>query len=218
MENTTNGGNPLQINAAQKKLILEKRIKSGANNFFWIAGFSLINTVIYITGGSVNFVMGLGITQVVDGIARGLGSDGGSNAIVISAVGLGIDLAIAAMFVLFGMLSRKGNRMVLAFGAILYIMDALIFVYVQDWYAALFHALMLIGLWNGYKAMGELDRLEENPSDAPVPMTASDYMANAGGPFPTTLNARGKKAMLIILLVLGGILAVLTVVGMNMQR
>ena len=218
MENTTNGGNPPQISAVQKKLILEKRIKSGANNFFWIAGFSLINTIIYITGGSVNFVMGLGITQIVDGIARGLGADGGSNSIVISAVGLGIDLAIAAMFVLFGMLSRKGNRMVLMFGAILYLMDALIFVYVQDWYAALFHALMLIGLWNGFKAMGELDRLEENPSDAPVTMTASDYMANAGSPFPTTMNARGRKAMLIILLVLGGIFAVMTYITFSMQQ
>ncbi len=217
MENTTNGENPLQISAAQKKLILEKRIKSGANNFFWIAGLSLINTIIYITGGSVTFVMGLGITQIVDGFARGLGADGGSSSIVISAVGLGIDLAIAAMFVLFGMLSRKGNRMVLMFGAILYIMDALIFVYVQDWYAALFHALMLIGLWNGYKAMGELDRLEENPSDAPVTMTASDYMANAGSPF-SALNARGRKAMLIILLVLGGIFAVMTVIAFNMQH
>ncbi len=218
MENTTNGGNPPQISVAQKRLILEKRLKSGANNFFWIAGLSLVNTIIYTMGGSVTFVMGLGITQVIDGFARGLGADGGSNSIVISFVGLAIDVAIAGMFILFGFLARKRNRMVLVFGAILYIMDALIFVYVQDWYGALFHALMLIGLWNGFNAMGELDKLEENPSYAPVTMTASDYMANAGTPFPTTLNARGKKAMLIILLVLGGIFAVMTVIAFNMQQ
>lgn len=218
MENTPNGGNPLQISVAQKRLILEKRLKSGANNFFWIAGLSLVNTIIYTVGGSVTFVMGLGITQVVDGFARGLGADGGSNSIIISFVGLAIDAAIAGMFVLFGILARKRNRMALTFGAILYIMDALIFVYVQDWYGALFHALMLIGLWNGYKAMGELEKLEENPNAASVPMTASDYMANAGSPFPTTLNNKGKKAMMIILLVIAGILTILSFIAFNNTR
>lgn len=218
MENSANGANPLQISVVQKKFILEKRIKSGANNFFWIAGLSLINTIIYTMGGSVTFVMGLGITQIIDGLAQRLGADGGSNSIVISFVGLAIDVAIAGMFFLFGFLARKRNRMVLLFGAILYIMDAGIFLYVQDWYAALFHALMLIGLWNGYKAIGELDRLEESPTNAAVPMTASDYMVNAGSPFPTTLNKKGKKAMMIILLVITGILTVMTFIAFSMQK
>ena len=218
MENTNNGGNPLQISVAQKRMVLEKRLKSGANNFFWITGLSLVNTIIYVMGGSITFVMGLGITQVVDGFTRGLGADGGSSSVVISFVGLAIDAAIAGMFILFGILARKRNRLVLVFGAILYIMDALIFVYVQDWYGALFHALMLIGLWNGYKAMGELEKLEESPTYATVPMTASDYMANAGTPFPTTLNDKGKKAMMIILLVITGIFTMMTFIAFNMQK
>ena len=215
MENSANGANPLQISAAQKILLLEKQMKSGANNFFWIAGLSLINTIVNTMGGSVTFIMGLGITQIIDGLARGLGADGGSNAMVISFLGLGIDIAIAGMFILFGVLARKRNRMVLLFGAILYIMDALIFLYVQDWYAALFHGLILLGLWRGYNAMGELGRLEDIPPYATFPMTTSDYMANAGSPLPTTLNNKGKKAMMIILLVLGGILAILSVIAFN---
>jgi hypothetical protein len=214
MENSANGANPLQVNAAQKKLLLEKQMKSGANNFFWIAGLSLINTVIYTMGGSVTFVMGLGITQIIDSLARRLGVDGGSNSMVIRFLGLGIDLAIAGMFMLFGVLSRKRNRKVLVFGAILYIMDALIFLYVQDWYALLFHGLMLFGLWNGYRAMGGLASLEENPA-TPTPMTVSDYMAGTGGPMPVYLNGKGKKAMMIILLVLSGIMAILTFIAFN---
>jgi len=215
MENSANGANPLQISAAQKILLLEKQMKSGANNFFWIAGLSLINTIVYTMGGSVTFIMGLGITQIIDGFARGLGADGRSNSIVISFLGLAIDAAIAGMFILFGMLARKRNHKVLLFGAILYIMDAFIFLALQDWYAALFHGLILLGLWRGYKAIGELGRLEDIPPYVNVPMTASDYMANAGSPLPTTLNNKGKKAMMIILLVLGGILAILSVIAFN---
>jgi hypothetical protein len=212
MENSANGANPLQTNTAQKKLILEKQMKSGANNFFWIAGLSLINTVIYTMGGSITFVMGLGITQIIDGYTRGLGADGGSNSALISFIGLAVNIATAGMFILFGVLSRKCNRKVLLFGGILYFMDALIFLSVQDWYSMLFHGLMLIGLWNGYKAMGGLARLEENPA-ADVPLS---YMPGVL-PGPVPLNDKGKKAMLIILLVLGGILAVMTFIAFNMQ-
>jgi hypothetical protein len=213
MNNSANGANPLQINSAQKKLILEKQMKSGASIFFLIAGLSLVNTFISTMGGSVTFVMGLGITQIIDGLAQKLGADGGSNSAMISFVGLGINIAIAGMFILFGVLSRKCNRKVLAFGAILYIMDALIFLYWQDWYSLLFHGLMLLGLWNGYQAISGLNRLEENP-EADVPLS---YMPGVT-PVPVTLNKKGKKAMLIILLVLGGIFAVMTVIAFNMQQ
>jgi len=213
MENSANGANPLQTNAAQKKLILEKQMKSGASIFFWIAGLSLINTIIYTMGGSVTFVMGLGITQIIDGLARGLGADGGSNSALISFAGLAVNIAIAGMFILFGVLSRKQNRKVLLFGGILYIMDALIFLYVQDWYSVLFHGLMLIGLWNGYKAMGGLARLEENPA-ADVPLSYIPGVMTA----PVSLNKKGKKAMVIILLVITGILTVMTFIAFSMQQ
>ena len=42
---------------------------SGANWFYWIAGLSLVNTILLYTGSEWVFVVGLGVTQLIDGIA-----------------------------------------------------------------------------------------------------------------------------------------------------
>jgi len=40
--------------------------QSGARWFWWIAGLSLINTVLIHTGSDLSFVVGLGITLMAD--------------------------------------------------------------------------------------------------------------------------------------------------------
>lgn len=45
-----------------------KAIKGGANWFYWIAGLSIINTLIIFFNGDVNFIVGLGLTQIIDAI------------------------------------------------------------------------------------------------------------------------------------------------------
>ena len=37
--------------AIEEKLKTERRFKSGANWFFWIAGLSIINSIILLAGG-----------------------------------------------------------------------------------------------------------------------------------------------------------------------
>src|SRR4051794_33834386 len=41
---------------------LEKQIKSGADWFFWIAGLSLVNSFVALSGKGWGFILGLGIT------------------------------------------------------------------------------------------------------------------------------------------------------------
>ena len=50
----------------QKNLALERQITNGANWFFWIAGLSLINSVLHLAGVSISFLIGLGLTELID--------------------------------------------------------------------------------------------------------------------------------------------------------
>ena len=48
---------------------VDAQMKKGANWFFWIAGLSVVNSVILLMEGDRHFVVGLGVTQLVNAIA-----------------------------------------------------------------------------------------------------------------------------------------------------
>ena len=55
---------------------LERRVaslfaagQSGANWFYWVAGLSIVNSIMQHLGGGVFFIMGLGVTSFVDAVA-----------------------------------------------------------------------------------------------------------------------------------------------------
>lgn len=153
---------------AQKIVGLEKQMRSGVDTFFWIAGLSVVNTVVYLFGGSASFVIGLGATLVIDvltkKLATDLASDGG---MIFQAIGIILDVLIMGLFVLFGILGRKKYGTAVMFGMVLYVLDALIYLYLGDWMSVLFHGWMLFILWGGFQAIGKLKKLEEtaNPGD-----------------------------------------------------
>src|SRR5438270_4545311 len=59
-----------QVQLLQQKLKAERQLRSGANWFYWIAGLSLLNTIIFMAGSDWHFVAGLGITQLIDAFAN----------------------------------------------------------------------------------------------------------------------------------------------------
>lgn len=44
------------------------RVQSAARWFWWIAGLSLVNSAIILSGGNFNFVLGLAVTQIADAV------------------------------------------------------------------------------------------------------------------------------------------------------
>ena len=52
---------------------LAQRVKSSANWFYWIAGLSVVNSIVVHTGSSWSFIAGLGITQLIDAVGAKLG-------------------------------------------------------------------------------------------------------------------------------------------------
>ena len=62
--------NPSEQNSAQESNPeLPMQVRKGASWFYWIAGASVVNTIIFLFGGNLNFIVGLGVTQVINGIA-----------------------------------------------------------------------------------------------------------------------------------------------------
>jgi len=165
MEQVSNSEDVAQITIARKMLALENQIKGGTSWFFWIAGLSILNTIIFFTGSSITFVVGLGATQFIDGFISALVKDVSPGAgMVFRAIGFGLDFLFAGLFVVCGMLGRKKFRWAIIVGMVLYGFDGLISLVVGDWLATIFHVLALAGLWRGQKAINELALLEKSQS------------------------------------------------------
>ena len=59
--------NPSTAAAVEQKLRAEQIVKNGASWFLAIAGLSILNSVLTISGTGFHFIFGLGITQIVAG-------------------------------------------------------------------------------------------------------------------------------------------------------
>ncbi|HEV7224639.1 MAG TPA: hypothetical protein VGN42_18155 [Pirellulales bacterium] len=132
---------------------VERQQLSGANWFFWIAGLSLVNTAILISGGGVNFVVGLAVTAIIAAVAAGAEQNvDPSTAIVIKAVAFAVCASAAGVFAGFGFFARRGHVWAFVIGMLLYLIDGLIYLAFGDLLSAGFHAYVLFCLFHGCKA------------------------------------------------------------------
>ncbi len=147
-----------------------KGLKSGANWFYWIAGLSLVNSVIQLFEGNRSFVVGLGITQIVDALAQAVagGVGPGLGSTLVRAIALFIDLIIGGLFVLLGWQGSKKKAWAFALGIVFYLFDSLVFLLVRDWLSLAFHVFALICIFSGYSALRKLRALEVKIGVAPV--------------------------------------------------
>jgi len=128
---------------------IEKQVENGANWFFVIAALSLVNSMLFLARTDWAFFFGLGITQVIDGIAMEVGGEGNMKAMMVA---FALDVMVAALFVLFGMLARRRFRRAFLIGMVLYGLDALLFLLVGDFLGLLVHVVALFGMFKGLKA------------------------------------------------------------------
>jgi len=137
-------------------------VRSGANWLIWIAGLSLVNSVLFVTGSHWSFFLGLAATQVSDEFGKVIitGTTG-------VAVALAIDVVIAAIFVGLGLMSRNGALWSFIVGMVLLVLDALLLVWVQDWAAVAFHALALFFVFRGFQAARQLAGLRTSAALPP---------------------------------------------------
>ena len=122
---------------------------SGARWFFWVAGLSLINSIVFLAEGRWNFLAGLGVVQLISGLAIGLSEQLGG---AVKIVALILDLGVAAIFVGLGVFAQKHFTWAFVFGMVIYALDGLIFLMVQDWLSIAFHAFVLFSIYRGLSA------------------------------------------------------------------
>ncbi len=167
-----------QVALVEAQIRTENQLRGGASWFWWVAGLSVINTVIMLMGGEWNFVIGLGITQVIDALAAAVATDAGP-AIggIIRSVALALDVAAIGLFVLFGYFARKGHAWSFIVGMIVFTLDGLIFAFVGDWLSVGFHLFALYGMYGGLKALYRLQAARQQLS---VSTAAAESSALAG--------------------------------------
>jgi len=148
------------VSPEQERLHLTAQARRGSSWFYWIAGLSLVNSIVVASGGSWSFVLGLGLTAGVDYIAR-------------EAVGSGLvmawafNAAVCAAFVLFGYFARRERRWAYLAGFAAYIADAALVLAARDWLGVAVHVLGLFFIWAGLSALTKRSKMDQ-PSAAPA--------------------------------------------------
>jgi hypothetical protein len=132
---------------------LEKRIRTGASWFYWIAAFSVVNSVVAMTGSDRGFFLGLSITQLIDAFAKGAGG-----------VGLAVGVLAAGVLVLFGIFANKKQTWAFLVGTLLYGLDTLLTVFfalfsAAIWIGVAIHAWALFSFIVGLSANVKYNRL-----------------------------------------------------------
>jgi hypothetical protein len=144
---------PATVDVSIQKLKAQQIVGASASWFLWIAGLSLVNSVIGLAGGNLHFIVGLGITQIVDAVAHQLGTAGGVLDLIINGI-------VAGVFVLFWQFARKGQKWAFVVGMVLYAADGLLLVLLKDILSVAFHAYALYRISGGLKALPVLQRAE----------------------------------------------------------
>jgi len=122
-------------------------VRSAARWFWWIAGLSLVNVVMFYSGSNTSFVIGLAMTMLASVVFAGN---------LPAAIGLaGVTIAF---YLVVGFYAQQ--RMLWAFylGLAVYVLDGLIYAYFQDWMSVAFHALAAFFIFKGIVRVRELAR------------------------------------------------------------
>jgi hypothetical protein len=146
---------PSPLSGVDKEAIAKAapRVQSAARWFWWIAGLSVINSVVLLTGGTFNFVLGLAVTQLADGAFHNL-----------KIIALVFDALVVGFFFGAGFFAKKGHLWAFVVGGIAYLGDGIVFALFSEWVAVAFHAYALFMIYHGWNVLRtELQSAREAP-------------------------------------------------------
>ncbi len=117
-------------------------VQRGARWFWWIAGLSAVNVVIVLSNGQTRFPVGLCYTEVAEALFESE-----------LPLQVAFDALVVAGFVLAGRGATRGSARAFVVGMVAYVLDALIFLAAGDWVPVMFHALAMVYIVQGYRAL-----------------------------------------------------------------
>jgi hypothetical protein len=130
-------------------------IKRGASWFDWIAIFSIVNAVIVLANGNWHFLLGLGVTDIVNSISRSGSNSGQVAGLVVTGVA-------AAFFWAMGHFAKQGQRWAVILGMFFYLLDGGICLVFQIWLSAAFHAYALFMLTKTFAAIKQYETAKQD--------------------------------------------------------
>lgn len=140
--------------------LLERRMASGADWFFWIAALSVANLVTPYLG--FYFMFGtLGMVEWISRLAWESSANGG-------AMAMAARIAIAGVLCVFGIFGRKGQRWSFIAGMAIYALDGVLLALadsssISGWLNIAFHVFALLGIFAGLKACNQLKAIGNTP-------------------------------------------------------
>jgi hypothetical protein len=127
---------------------IQERRDFGARWFYWIAGLSLLNAVLYALSREWEVALGAGLGFILQGIAIELFGQRGSWL---------AHLPVIALFAWFGWQALRGRQWAFLAGGVIFALDAGLVLLVQDWIALGLHGFALFAIVGGWRAQRELD-------------------------------------------------------------
>jgi hypothetical protein len=125
----------------EQKDNLKEKAKKSAFWFFAIAVLSIVNTYLLSTG--VYFHLGLAVSQMLD--AYFMGATGSINLLY--------SFIAPFVFCLLGWLAFRLHRWAFIFGSVIYLIDGIMYAFLNEWFSVLFHAFILYQLYLGIRSL-----------------------------------------------------------------
>jgi hypothetical protein len=136
---------------------LMQKYKSGANWFYWIAGLTLVTSILTFSGADWRFLISLGTTQFFDAVGQAASTDSAGAPKIIALV---LDAFLIAIFILCGVLANKRMLWAYVAGMVLFFLDGIVSLLISDWIGVVAHVVVLIFMVPGILAGRKLDELE----------------------------------------------------------
>ena len=119
-------------------------VGSAARWFWWIAGLSLVNTILYYSGSDTSFVIGLAMTAFAGGVFADQ-----------MVIGFAVTAVILGFYVAMGHFGQREKAWAFYAGLVVYVIDAFIYVKFEDWMPVAFHAYAIFCIVKGLMALRE---------------------------------------------------------------
>lgn len=132
---------------ALKRVALVHRVRNGGRWFYWIAGLSAVNFIIFILGSDTGFALGTAIDWFLQGILEELADP---------SLGWIAHVLVIAFFVFLGTRATAGKQWAFIVGGLVYALDGLIFLLVGDLIGIAVHAFALFAIVSATIAVRQL--------------------------------------------------------------
>jgi hypothetical protein len=143
------------VDATTTKLVQQR--DRAANWFYWIAGLSLVNTVLLVVGSDYSFASGLGIATYIAVVVYLVAGE------QMLWVSIFATLPLVAGLFFLGRRAHSGATWPFVLGLIVYALDLLLVLTLTDWIGVAIHGFALfsfVGGWRAARALGNVRRAE----------------------------------------------------------